>query len=273
MPSQGTAGGLYYEIGGNEAPDAETLILSAGLGGSAAYWKPNLAALGERFRILAYDQRGTGRSDRDLPEPVSIDGMADDVLTLMDALAIEDAHLMGHALGGLIGLALALKAPQRLKTLVVINGWATPDPHLLRCFEVRLALLASAGPRAYLRAQPLFLYPASWISQNAAEIDAEEPAHLAAMPTPAVIARRIQALLSFDASARLGEIQLPVLALAAQDDMLVPSGASSRLVDLLPQGTLKTLPWGGHACNVTYPARFERIVIEFLRRRTRKRLF
>ena len=274
MAAQGEIAGLHYTLHGREEESAETLILSSGLGGSGGYWTPNLAGLGERFRILTYDQRGTGRSDRALPDPVTIEGMADDLIALMDGLAIEQAHLMGHALGGLIGLTLALARPDRLRSLIVVNGWAAPDPHLLRCFEARLALLAACGPRAYLRAQPIFLYPAGWISQNSARIDAEEPEHLAAMPAPATIARRIGALLGFDVASRLKEIALPVLAMAAADDMLVPASASARLADALPQGKLAMLPWGGHACNITYPARFERLALDFLNRhRARKRLF
>ena len=60
------AAGLWYEWHGPEA--GEVLILSPGLGGSATYWQPNLAAFAERYRVLLYDHRGTGRSDRALPD-------------------------------------------------------------------------------------------------------------------------------------------------------------------------------------------------------------
>lgn len=255
--------GLHYELGGRE--DGPVVLFSSGLGGSGGYWAPNLPAFARDYRTLTYDQRGTGRSDRVLQDPLSIEAMADDILALLDGLGIEKVHLVGHALGGIIGLALALKAPERLDKLVVINGWATPDPHLLRCFETRLALLADSGPRAFLRAQPIFLYPATWISQNSAQIEAEEPHHLAAMPTPAAIARRIQALLAFDSSARLRDIPHPVLAVAAADDMLTPATTSARLAEGLPHGKLVTMPWGGHACNITHPAHFDRLVLDFLR--------
>lgn len=158
--------GLHYEIRG--AADGPPLILSAGLGGSAAYWAPNLDALARRHRLILYDHRGTGRSDRALPPDLSVDDMADDVLALMDGLGLAGASLIGHAAGGAIGLALALKAPHRLDRLVVVNGFARPDPHFRRCFDTRLALLRDSGVAAFLRAQPIFLYPARWISEMTA---------------------------------------------------------------------------------------------------------
>ena len=91
------AAGLYYELHGSE--DAPSLILSSGLGGSASYWKPNIAALAEHFRVIAYDHRGTGRSDRALPNVVTVDDFADDILALMNALGVERVGIIGHAAG------------------------------------------------------------------------------------------------------------------------------------------------------------------------------
>ena len=127
--------------------------------------------------------------------------MAGDLLGLMDALGIARAHLVGHAAGGLIGLALALAAPERLGRLVVVNGWATLDPYTARCFDVRLALLRDSGPEAYLRAQPIFLYPPDWISVHSDRLDAEAAAQLAEFPGPETVEKRIAALRAFDFTA------------------------------------------------------------------------
>jgi aminoacrylate hydrolase len=149
--------GLHFEEHGPAG--APPVILSAGLGGTGGYWRPNLAALAAGHRVVLYDHRGTGRSDRALPAGLQVEDMADDVVALMDGLGLDRAHFVGHAAGGLIGLQLAVQAPQRLRSLVVVNGWSRLDPHFARCFEARLALLRDTGPRAYLRAQPIFLYP------------------------------------------------------------------------------------------------------------------
>jgi aminoacrylate hydrolase len=121
------AAGLWYEWHGPE--DGEVLILSAGLGGSGTYWAPNLPAFAERYRVLLYDHRGTGRSEPLPPGPTSVEAMAQDVMMLMEALGIRYPHFVGHALGGLIGLELST-FPSAVAKLVVINccAGAAPKP-------------------------------------------------------------------------------------------------------------------------------------------------
>jgi aminoacrylate hydrolase len=257
----GEAAGLYYEEHG--PADAPPVILSPGLGGSASYWTHNLSAIAERHRVILYDHRGTGRSTRVLPPGLTVDDMADDLHRLVTALGVARAAIVGHAAGGAIGLALALKRPDSVGRLVVINGWSAPDPHFLRCFEARLALLHGSGARAFGGAQPLFLYPARWSSANHVHLEAEEAQQLADFQGVANLEARIAALAAFDIDERLGRVRAPTLLIAAEDDMLVPASCSERLAAGLPYATLATMS-GGHACNVTEPARFNRILLDWL---------
>lgn len=257
------AGGLYYERHGDR--DAPPLILSAGLGGSGRYWEPNLDALAEHFQVILYDQRGTGRSDRALPQvDASDEGMTFDLKSLMDDIGIVSAHIMGHAAGAMIAMRLAVEWPERVRSLVLVNGWAQPDPHFARCFEARLALLHQSGVRAYVRAQPIFLFPANWISEHSDRLEAEEAGHIEHFPAIDVMERRIEVLRSFDFLDYLQHIDAPVLALASEDDMLVPSRCGRRIAEAIPGAQFATMQWGGHGCNVTDPETFNRIVLEFL---------
>ncbi|MFZ5793250.1 MAG: pyrimidine utilization protein D [Sphingomonas sp.] len=256
------AAGLYYETHGSAA--APPLLLSSGLGGSASYWAPNIAALAERYHVIAYDHRGTGRSDRALPETVSVEDFAADMLTLLDTLGVARATIVGHAAGGVAALALALLAPERIDKLVVVNGWASPDPHFLRCFDARLALLRDSGVEAYLRAQPIFLYPANWISAHHARLEAELPAQLAQFPGVATMEKRIAALATFDIADRLREIHRPVLVVCSDDDMLVPSNAGGVLANGLPIAGFCRAEHGGHAVNVVDPDAFNSFVLAWL---------
>lgn len=235
--------------------------MSSGLGGLATYWAPNIRSLTEHFRVIVYDHRGTGRSDRALSH---VD-LSTDVIAVLDALSIERAHFIGHAAGAAAGLMLALGSPHRLNRLVLVNGWGRPDPHFIRCFDARLALLRNCGVEAYVRAQPIFLYPAEWSSQHSVALDHEATHQIAEFPAIEAIEQRIDFLRRFDISNSFGSFVTPMLALAAADDMLVPASCSRILRDHIQTCEFALMEWGGHACNITDPAAFNRIVLEFLR--------
>jgi aminoacrylate hydrolase len=251
--------GIWYEWHGPE--DGDVLILSPGLGGSAEYWRPNLAAFAENCRVLLYDHRGTGRSDPSLPAEVSVESMADDVARLADALGIGKANFIGHALGGLIGLELARSARVHIEKLVVVNGWKQLHPHTGRCFDLRLELLRKSGPEAYVKAQPIFLYPPSWIVSHGEEIEADAARQLAHFPPNETVEKRIAAARSWELRS---DIDATVLVVATEDDMLVPSECARDLKEALALTIGWTTQFGGHACNVTNVDIFNRIMLEFL---------
>jgi aminoacrylate hydrolase len=258
---------VSFDVHESERPDAATVLLSAGLGGAAGYWAPQLAALRKYYRVVAYDQAGTGRArPTELPQGYSIADMTDQVVEVLDASKTESCHFVGHALGGLVGVDLALKAPKRLRSLTVVNGWAAADAHTRRCFEIRVALLKHAGEAAYVRAQPIFLYPATWLAANAERMVHEDAHALSGFQGANNLLRRIEALLAFDASGRVGELRLPVLLVASRDDVLVPASQSERLAKAIAGATLHMAPWGGHGVNVTDPEAFNAVLLKFLDR-------
>ena len=259
----GIADGLWYDVQDGPA-GAASVLLSAGLGGSAAFWSPQMEALTGRFRVILYDHRGTGRSDRSLKPGHSVAAMAEDIVAVLDASGTARAHLVGHAAGGNAGLQLALDHPDRLDKLVVVNGWSRPDPHVARCFTARTRLLEAFGPTAYVEAQALFLYPPDWISENDALLKTQEQHHIQTFPRTDVMLARIGALLAFDINDRLGEIPHPVLVAASAADILVPPLLSRRLAEGLPNATLNVVPWGGHAFTATVSGAFNARLIAFL---------
>ncbi|MFD1702527.1 pyrimidine utilization protein D [Methylopila henanensis] len=254
---------MRYDVTGLTGPDAGVVVLSTGLGGFGAYWKPQLAALEQRYRVVVYDHRGAGANAGPLPDGYSIGHMADDVLDILDDGGFGPVHFVGHALGGLVGLDLALRRPDRLASLTLVNAWAKIASPTLRCFEARTALLRHAGVAAYVRAQAIFLYPAEWIAANEARLAADEAHAIEGFQGEDTLLRRIAALSAFDVSRRLSEVPTPTLVVAATDDVLVPWTASRDLAEGLPRGRLQ-LGTGGHASTVTEAAAFNSVLREFL---------
>ena len=257
-----TIGGLAVTLHG--PADAPPVLLSAGLGGQGTYWWPQLEALSRRHRVILYDHRGTGLSDRHLPDTYCSVDLGLDLQIILDGLSLPSAHLVGHAAGAVAAFELALLAPERVRTVTAVNGWALADAHFKRCFEIRLGIYKAGGAEAYLRAQPLFLFPADWISDHLDELDAQAAHHAETFQDETTLTRRISALVDFNIEARLPEIVCPILAIAAEDDMLVPSRCSRQLCAGLPNARIVMMRRGGHAINLTQPVDFNAALLGFL---------
>jgi aminoacrylate hydrolase len=257
------AGRIFYNSFGDEG--LPPLVLSSGLGGRSDYWEPNIGSLSEEYRVLVYDHRGTGQSEP--TDDSSIAAQAQDLINLLVELDLDEAPaFVGHAFGGLIGLEVAMRQPDVIGRIMVVNGWASLDPHTARCFDVRETLLRDSGPVAYLKAQPLFLYSPAWISAHSADLaewESEAAAHFP--PTETVVARIAAARAWNPGPARLGTIEARVMCLSTEDDALVPAETSKALADLIPNALVASMAWGGHAVNVTRPDEFNARVVDWIR--------
>lgn len=257
---------MYYEIHGLTSPNAPTIVLSSGLGGAAKFWQPQLADFTQDYRVITYDQYGTNKSVGELPANYSISDMADELAALLKKLEVQACHFVGHALGGLVGLQLSLSKPDMLQSLVLVNAWSSPNPHTLRCFDIRKALLAANRKDMYLQLQALLLYPPDWIAANARHLEEEEAHLLNHFPNVDNLLARIAALSAFDIDGELPEIKTPTLAVANKDDTLVPWQRSQTLADAMPNAALSVMEYGGHASSITVPSAFNKLVLEYLQR-------
>lgn len=150
--------------------DAPVVVLISGLGGSGSYWLPQLAVLEQEYQVVCYDQRGTGNNPDTLAEDYSIAQMAAELHQALVAAGIERYAVVGHALGALVGMQLALDYPASVTVLVSVNGWLRINAHTRRCFQVREQLLHSGGAQGdgWKRSRCSSIPPTGW-----------RPAHLA----------------------------------------------------------------------------------------------
>ncbi|PNI00544.1 pyrimidine utilization protein D [Vibrio diazotrophicus] len=254
---------MYYEIHDDGQGNKETVILSSGLGGSHSYWHHQLPQLKSRFRVIVYDHLGTGQSQGDIPQGYSIADMAREVVVLLDQTDSERVHFIGHALGGLVGLQLAAEFPNRVSSLLLINAWDKTDENTKLCFEIRKSLLRNSGVEMFFKAQPLFLYPAEWMKNNAALLKEEADKVLSLPFNQDNLLRRIAAVESFDISENIDSIRCVTGVIASCDDLLVPYSCSETLHKKLSHSSFYLLEKGGHACNVSDPVKFNKKMLDF----------
>ncbi|MGX3155206.1 pyrimidine utilization protein D [Klebsiella pneumoniae] len=252
-------------------PGAPVVVLSAGLGGGGGYWLAQRAALEEQYQLVSYDHNGTGENAGPLPAGYSLATMAGELFSALRAAGIARFALVGHALGALIGLqlaldrpeavsALALDRPEAVSALALVNGWLSLSPHTRRCFQVRERLLHAGGAQAWVEAQPLFLYPAEWMAARLPRLEAEDALAISHFQGKENLLKRLQALKQADFSRRASAIACPTLIISAADDLLVPASCSRVLQTAIPGSQLVEMPWGGHACNVTDADTFNTIL-------------
>jgi aminoacrylate hydrolase len=260
MPKLHIAGGeIQYEESGRGEP----LVFVSGLNGVGRYWQPQVPVFSEKFRVITYDQRGTGESDR-LQREFSVDQMARELAELMDALDIARAHIVGLSTGGAIGQTLAIEQPERVNRLVVCSTWTHCDPWFRRLFEARQAMYRAAGTELHAMFHPLWLYPPDYVNAHDAELDEERRRSAASAPPVEVSVARIDALLRFDRRADLHRISAPTLVIAADDDYITPSYYGEALAKAIPGAKVERLRGGGHSISKTRPETFNRLVSTFL---------
>ena len=250
---------IHVEITGS-GPD---LLLVAGLGGRGAFWSKQIAVFAEHFRVITFDHRGCGNST---PDKVvyGAEHMAKDVIALMDAMAIERAHLVGHSTGGAIGQHIALNQPERLEKLVLSCSWAGPDTYLTELFRTRREILISCGPLAYLTIGTYLAMPSSVLQPQMTSARKFMEERLAAFPGLEVELSRINAVYTHDLRSRLHEITVPTLCIGAMDDQLTPPGFTQEMGELIPGAHVHLLARGGHFSPIAVTDEYNPIVLDFL---------
>lgn len=248
---------IYWDCAGHGKP----LMMVAGLGGVATYWTPQIQTFSHDYRVIVHDQRGTGRSSQ-IPV-VSVEQMAEDAIAVMDAAGVDRAFYLGHSTGGAIGVALALKHPDRLAGLVINASTTHGDAYRHKLLGLRKTLLEMGRADAYASYTTLLLYPHWYINEHHEQLLADEARTAQSMANPQAQASRLEAILNFDPREHLAKLDVPTLVLCAEDDILTPLYFSEEYAKLIPKAQLITLKTGGHAASRTVTAQYDQIVRTF----------
>jgi 3-oxoadipate enol-lactonase len=252
---------VHYDVFGRR--EGPPLIMIQGLGTDSRGWALQRLAFGRRYRCIAIDNRGTGRTDR--PEgPYSLERMALDAVAVLDAEQVDRAHVMGASMGGVIAQIIAVLHPHRTRSLVLactacrhhewrrelLAEWADAveaggmgalgdealqwlvGPRLRRRFGIWLNLLA----RIVLQ-----MPPEPFIAQIRAILDAPD-----------------------ELRAELVNVTVPTLVITGSQDSLTPVGDAEELAELIPGARLEVLGGAAHGLMVEAPNAFNEAVLRFL---------
>jgi 3-oxoadipate enol-lactonase len=232
-----------------EGPDdAPVLLLSNSLGADHTMWNPQVPALTERFRVVRYDTRGHGRSPAAAGD-ATIDDLADDVVALLDRLGVAQAHVAGLSIGGMTGLRLAVREPQRVASLAVLCSSAhTGNPQSWR----ERAETARAQGTGVLAGTVV----SRWLTPGYAAQHPDLVARLEAMVHAADdegYAGCCAAIAAMDQRSDLSRITAPTLVVSGADDPALPPEHQQVLADGIPGAQLLSLSPAAHLANLEQP--------------------
>jgi pimeloyl-ACP methyl ester carboxylesterase len=254
---------FYYEIHGNGDP----LVLIMGLRRNLEWWYRQIPTLSGHFQVIAFDNRGAGRSDK--PETdYSIPLFADDTAALMEALGIARAHIVGISMGGYIAQELCLRHPGKVIDLVLGCTSAGGATAVVMSAERQKKFTATEGltPEQILEKDMDIYFSDEYIRADRQAIDAFREISMRHYQPAHAFFRQFAACLKHDTAERLGRIQQPVLIMTGDDDPLVPPQNSTILKELLPGARLSIFPKGRHCFFMEFADRFNREVIDFFKR-------
>jgi len=246
---------INYELHGREG--APWLVLSHSLACTVRMWDPQIEAFKDRFRILAYDMRGHGSSAA--PQgPYTLDLLAEDVLALMKHAGVGKAIFIGLSIGGMIGQTLALKQPALFERMVLADTGHAQNAEALAQWEERIRIAESQGMKALVDSTM-----ARWFTEGFRNTpEAKKIATLIAATPVAGYVGCGRAIMKLNTTARLKDIQLPVLAITGEQDASAPG--TRYIGENVPGAKLVVIPQAAHIANVEQPAAFNRALREFL---------
>ena len=253
---------LYYEERGS---GPETIVFFHSLLFNCRMFDAQIDALGGRYRCVAFDWRGHGRSEV-TRDGYDMDTLTADTVALIEALDCAPCHFVGFSTGGFVGLRLGIRHPELLRSLILVDTNADPEPagnlpkyRLLSLVGRWLGVGVVAGPVMSIMFSENFLS-----DPDRADVRRAWRQHLidndkvgATRAVKGVISRA-------DVYERLGEIRVPTLILMGEDDVATPPDKAKRMHAQIPDSRWVTIPKSGHMSPVEAPEAVNAAIEGFL---------
>jgi pimeloyl-ACP methyl ester carboxylesterase len=246
------------------------LLLIMGMSGTRRHWSAGfLDLLGASFETISYDHRGVGASSH-LQSAFTIADLAADAAALLGALELEQAHVLGFSMGGMVAQELALAHPERIATLTLAGTYCGGLGSALAPEQTTRILgeaLATRDRQQAVLAAWRVNVSESFSSNAAALAQFMEIGMSGAVPF-AVVVEQMKAIAAHDTSARLGDIQAPTLIVHGSQDMMLPVQNAHLIAELMPSARLEIIDGVGHLFFWEQPQRAAELVLEHAAVRT-----
>jgi len=261
---------MYYEEHGD--PAAAPVLLIMGFSMNAAAWAPQIPPLAERYHVLAFDNRGAGRTSQ--PEGAySVPQMAADAAALLGHARVASAHVIGASMGGMIAQELALRDPERVRSLVL--ACTTPGgprsagyAALMAALDTGLSFdtIEEAMTPERMKEMLEQLFTPEFIANPGPGFGQTLAAAMQFPPTIAGLKGQALAIRAHDTYDRLGDITAPTLVIAGDADPLIDPENARILAERIPHAELRMLPGLRHGFFAEKPDEANAILLEFLAR-------
>ena len=254
---------LHYEVMGRAS--APAVLMIQGLGADKHGWDMQRYRLSLQYRVVALDNRGAGRSDKPFGH-YTLEQMADDAIAVLDAEGVEQAHIVGASMGGAISQIIALKHPNRVRSLTLVatacrnhewreellQSWADVAEKEGMGAVGKEAARWMVGPRSFRRMLPAF----GWLGP------------LARGRTAHAFVSQVNAILRTDdsLSMELSNITCPTLVVVGNQDILTPRADSEEIAERIAHAELVVISGAAHGLMVEHASTFNSIVFDFIQR-------
>ncbi len=261
-----TGVGIYYESIGAGEP----VLLIMGTGADHSLWDDTARVYAERYRVITFDNRGTGQSDhpRD-PKRYTMRLLAGDAADLLEALQIDHAHVSGLSLGSAVAQEMAINHPDKVRSLQLHCTWGRTDAWLTRLFEGMRYPLEHDDMAMFVRTAFMWVMSPARLNDKPAEVAEIERAYLEENPHPPSkqgLIGHLHADLTHDTLGRLEQIHAPTLITSGEVDWQVPARYGRDVHMRIPGSALHvfTGPYSSHMAFVEMADEFNRLTLDFL---------
>ncbi len=257
---------IHYRVQGKGEP----FVLIMGFGGECGDWVLQTGTFRKYFRVITFDNRGVGKSDKP-KDSYTIKDMADDVVGLMGYLGIDKAHVLGVSMGGRIAQEIAINYPERVRKLILVSigygkdekgrhsaellkamglseGFSDEDIAGVDIGKVMNSLSSHSYSSKMLKAVAV---PYCWVRTTLFGIEG--------------VRGQFEAVMTGSTLDGLNRIKAPTLVIIGTEDRIVSPRSSESLAERIPNARLLKIEGGSHTLIAEKRRRFNREVLEFLR--------